>query len=360
MDLESHLADFSRRDWEEPTDDGPVRFAMIGMGWWTRTQAIPAVADADYCETTVVVSRTEAKAAEAAELDDSIEHAITGEDYHDGVAADAYDAVYVCTPNGAHLEYVETAVDLGKAVLCEKPMEATVERAEAIVEATAGDDVTEMIAYRMHTEPAVRRAKEAIDAGLIGDPVSVHGHMSQRLPEMFPDTDHWRFKRALSGPGVTIMDIGLYPLNTTRFVLDADPVAVSGTTTSTHEAFSDVPDEYASFTLQFPDDVVAVATASQNAYQSSHLKVVGTEGEVTVEPAFFHRQPRGLTIARGGTRIDHTFEQVDQMREEFDYFANCLLTGRKPHADAEHGLVDMEVMMAIYESGETGEVVQLE
>jgi xylose dehydrogenase (NAD/NADP) len=156
------------------------------------------------------------------------------------------------------------------------------------------------------------------------------------------------------------MDIGLYPLNTTRFLLGADPVEASGKTVSTHDAFADVPDEHAAFTLRFPDDVIATATASQNAYQSSYLKVVGTEGEVTVEPAFFHRQPRGLAIARGDTRIDHEFEQVDQMLEEFDYFANCLLTGRDPYADAEHGLVDMEVMMAIYESGETGEPVALE
>jgi len=360
MDVESHLRSFTRRDWEEPIDDGPVRFAMVGLGWWTREMAIPAVADSDYCETTVIVSRSKEKAVESTALADSIEHGLSGEEYHAGVAADAYDAVYVCTPNAAHLEYVRTAAELGKGVLCEKPMEASVERAREVAAACDDADVPDMVGYRMQTEPAVRRAKELIEAGVVGDPVCVHGHMSQRLPEIFPDTGHWRYRRELSGPGATIMDIGLYPLNTARFLLDADPVAVQGATHSSHDAFEDVPDEYAAFTLQFPDHVYAACTASQNAYRSSHLKVVGTAGEVTIEPAFFDRQDRRLTLRSGGTTVDHAFEQVDQMREEFDYFGNFVLTGRKPSPDTEHGLVDVETMAAIYDAADRGSVVTLE
>ena len=357
MDIESHLRSFTRRDWEEPTDGGPVRFAMVGLGWWTREQAIPAAVDSDYCEPTVLVSRSKEKAESYTDLAESIEHGLDGAEYHDGVAADAYDAVYVCTPNAAHLEYVRTAADLGKGVLCEKPMEASVERARDLAAACADAGVPDMVAYRMQTEPAVRRAKELLGSGLLGDPVSVHGHMSQRLPQIFPDTDHWRYRRELVGPGATIMDIGLYPLNTTRFLLEADPVAVQGATRSPDEAFADVPDEHAAFTLQFPDDVLAACTASQNAYRSSHLKIVGTEGEVTIEPAFFDRQDRRLTVRSGGTALDHTFEQVDQMREEFDYYGNCVLTGRDPYPDAAHGLVDVETMVAIYEAAERGEAV---
>jgi predicted dehydrogenase len=53
------------------------------------------------------------------------------------------------------------------------------------------------------------------------------------------------------------------------------------------------------------------------------------------------------------------FEQVNQMTEEFDYFAHCLLTGTRPHPDAEHGLVDMQVMQSVYEAAERGETVEV-
>ncbi len=348
--------DFTERDWQAIDEAGPVRFAMIGLGWWTRAEAVPAVAESAFCETTALVSSSKEKAREATDLADSIEHALTYEEFHDGAVADAYDAVYICTPNALHLPYVETAAELGKNVLCEKPMEATVERAREIVDIADDNGIKVMIAYRMQTEPAVRRARDVVDAGLIGDPVIVHANMSQPLLEVIPDPDQWRLDPALSG-GATIMDIGLYPINTTRFVLGADPVAVQGRTAYGHEAFADVGDEHAAFTLVFPDNVYAACTASQNAYQSSHLRVTGTRGEVEIDPAFYNRQDRGFRASIGGETYDIDFDQVNQMTEEFDYFAHCLLTDTRPHPDADHGLVDMRIMKAVYDAADHDEPV---
>jgi xylose dehydrogenase (NAD/NADP) len=352
MELATHLSGFTRRDWQEIEAGGPVRFAVVGLGWWARDMAIPAVADSTFCETTVVVSSDAGKAREVARETDTAEHGITYEAFHEGAAAEAYDAVYVATPNALHLPFVETAAELGKDVLCEKPMEVSVERAETLVERCTDAGVALMVAYRMHTEPAVRRARELLDSGLLGEPVFVHSNMSQRiLRDVNPDPDQWRLDPDLSG-GATVMDIGLYPLNTTRFVLGTDPVAVRAVTRQSHEAFADVGDEHVAFTLEFPGDVIATCTASQNAHQSSFLRITGTEGEVAISPAFSARQPRGFELSSGGVTVDYEFENVDQMREEFDYFAHCLLTGTSPEADGEHGLVDMRVMERIYEAAE--------
>ena len=352
MELADHLSGFTRRDWQEIDDGGPVRFAMVGLGWWTLDMAIPAVETADFCETSVVVSGDERKAAAVAEGTESVEHGITYDEFHDGVGADAYDAVYVATPNALHLPFVETAAALGKDVLCEKPMEVSVERAESLVERCTDAGVTLMIAYRMHTEPAVRRARELLQSGFVGSPVLVHSSMSQRiLRDVNPNPDQWRLDPDLSG-GATVMDIGLYPLNTTRFVLESDPGSVQAVTRQSHEAFADVGDEHVAFTLAFPDDVLATCTASQNAHQSSFLRITGTEGELRITPAFSGRQPRGFELSYGGVTVDYDFEDVDQMREEFDYFAHCLLTDTAPYSDGEHGLVDMRTMARIYEAAD--------
>jgi len=350
--------DDAGRDWQTIDEGGPVRFAMIGLGWWTRAEAIPAVEASSFCETTAVVSSSTEKARDALDLADSIEHALTYEEFHDGVATEAYDAVYICTPNALHLPYVETATRLDKDVLCEKPMEATVSRAREIVALAEDHDIEVMIAYRMQTEPVVRRAREILRSGLIGDPVMVHGNMSQPLLEIISDPGQWRLDPDLSG-GATVMDIGLYPINTARFVLDADPTAVQAQITYRHDAFADVGDERAAFTLVFPDGVYAACTASQNAYQSGHLRVTGTEGEVVIDPAFFAGQDHGFRVSVGDEHDTIDCEQVNQMVEEFDYFAHGLLTGTVPYPDAEHGLVDMCVMRAIYEAGERDDAVEL-
>lgn len=360
MDIQGYLDEFTRRDWQQAdAETEPIRLAMVGLGWWVREMAIPAVREATHCETTVLVSRDKDDAEALAAEQEGIEAGLSTEEFHDGRARDAYDAVYICTPNATHLPYVESAAEFEKAVLCEKPMEATVKRAEQMVEVATEGEITLMVAYRMHTEPAVRRMRDLLADGVLGDPVQLHGHMSQPLLEVIPNPDQWRLDPEMAGWGSTVTDIGLYPLNTARYLLEEDPIAVQGTMSSHTDAFADVPDEHAAFTLEFPEGVTAVCTASQHAAQSSHISVVGTEGTARIDPAFFPDEPRTLTVSRNKTTIQTTFDQIDQMREEFDYFADCLLTGRQPDADGEHGLVDMQVMQAIYEAAEEEQRVSI-
>ena len=179
MTLEQYLDRFAERDWQS-TEDGTVRFALVGLGWWVREEVLPALEDADLCEATVLVSSSAEKAESVADGAD-VAAGVDYEAFHDGAAADRYDAVYVCTPNAVHLPYVRTAAELDRAVLCEKPMEATAERAEEMVAVCERNDVPLMVAYRMQTAPAVRRARELVADGFVGDPVHVLSDNSQRL-----------------------------------------------------------------------------------------------------------------------------------------------------------------------------------
>ena len=358
MEFESILDSGCHRDWQTVGPDGiePVRFAVIGMGWFTRKRVLPGLADAEFCTAGITVSSTTEKAERVATEFEGVDRGISYEEFHDGVATDLYDAVYVCTPNALHLPYVRTAADLGKAVLCEKPMERDAERSQEMVDVCADAGVPLMIAYRMHTEPAVRRLREIVNAGLIGEPVEVYGSMSQRMLEhVDPNPNQWRLDAELAGGGA-LFDIGLYPLNTARFVLGADPIAVSGRTRSTHEAFDEV-EESVTCTVEFPEEVFATCSASHNARQSSTFRVTGTEGHVAVEPAFFQKEQRVLHVSRGDGRLSVALEKVDQMREEFDYFADRIRSGEAIHADGEHGLVDVETMEAVYRAVERREWV---
>ncbi|WP_152042466.1 D-xylose 1-dehydrogenase Gfo6 [Salinigranum salinum] len=361
MDLDAVLEESCARDWQtvDPDTVDRVRFAVIGLGWFTRGRALPALTDSDLCEPTVLVSSSTEKAQRVAAETAGADHGITYDEFHDGVATDAYDAVYVCTPNALHLAYVETAATYGKDVLCEKPMERDSDRARRLRDAAVEAGIDLMVAYRMHTEPAVRRARELVEAGYIGDPMSVTGDMSQRLLDRVnPDPDQWRLDEDLAGGGA-LFDIGIYPLNTARFLLDADPVAVTGKTASSHDAFDEV-DETVSFSVEFPDEVYANCYASHNARQSSSITVTGTEGQVRVEPAFFQDQARQLHVSRGDGRATVTLTPVDQMREEFDYFADRVRGSDSIHPDGTHGLVDMRVMEAIYEAAEIDRWISVE
>jgi len=359
--MEAHLDDyfdeFTRRDWQtiEPDAvDEPVRLALVGLGWFTREWALPGIQRSAFTEATVATD-VDPDAVDAL-ADEHDLAGLTPEEFRDGAAVDEYDAVYVATPNATHLDYVETAAAQGKAVLCEKPLEATLDRAERLVAACEDAEVPLMVGYRMQTDPAVRRVKELLQAGFVGDVVHVHANMSQvMLGEVGTPGDQWRLEHDLSG-GCALMDIGIYPLNTTRFVLEADPTRVIGHTRSEDEAFGEV-DEHAAYQLEFPGQVHALCTASQNAQHASRLEITGTEGQLVLDPAFYEREDRGVRIVRDGVEADLDFEQVHQLEEEFAYFGHQLLADADFYPDGHHALTDMRVLDAVYESADTGSPV---
>jgi xylose dehydrogenase (NAD/NADP) len=298
--------------------------------------------------------------------DDTIERSLTYDEFVDGEATDAYDAIYVCTPKAFHKEYVEAAADHGKAVLCEKPLEATVERAEELVAVADAGGIPLMTAYRMQTYLDVRRMRELIQAGAIGTPMAVQGEMTQVMVEtVSEDTSDWRVDPEVAGYGASVMDLGIYQLNTARFVLNAEPVAANASMRSDSQTFSEVPDEAASFLVEYSDGTSATCIASQNAKLSGHFSVIGTEGELTIDPIFLAQTPQILTLRRGeqqSVTVDTGRRDLmsDEMTEEFDYFADRVLRGENIGPGGEHGLQDMQTLRAIYEAAERGNRVTIE
>ncbi|WP_317175969.1 D-xylose 1-dehydrogenase Gfo6 [Halomontanus rarus] len=351
--VSEHYEQFPTRDWGlevDPAKREPVRFALIGLGLFTRNSILPAIGRSALADATVLVSGSKDKAERVAE-ETGIDTGITYEQFHDGRAKDEYDAAFVCTPNALHLPYIETCADLGKAVLCEKPMAATVDGAREIVAVSEQAEIPIMIAYRLQTNPGVRWCRALVRDGYIGTPIHCRGSMSQRLFEVRePDRDQWRLQPDLSG-GAAMIDLGIYPLNTARFVLNADPVTVQAFADSPDEVFDKV-DEHISFEIRYDNDALLAGTASQNAYEAGHLHITGTKGEIILESAFMNPVIVRVDSDYGEERIP--FDEVDEVYEEIEYFASCLLADQEPLPDAKHGLADMKAIEAIYRSAEYG------
>lgn len=346
---------FADGDWPVPDGDpapDPVRLALVGLGEFTTGWVAPSAAASRYTTVGAVVSGSPDVAARAAETHDAT--ALSYEAFADGTATDDYDAVYVSTPNATHTDHVRTAAAQGKAVLCEKPVAATLEGARTVRDVCAEAGVPLQVAYRLQTDPVVRWARAAVRAGAVGEPVHARGTMGQDLFEQVsPDPDQWRLDHDLSG-GAALIDLGLYPLNTTRFLVDRDPTAVTATTASPDDRFADV-DQHVAFTLAFGDGLQAAHTASQLSARADHLELVGTAGRLVLEPAFFgdvtarlERPDREVTVA---------FPEVNEMRRQLEYFGAHVIRGADPEPDGDHALVDAAVVDACYRAARTGERV---
>ena len=335
------FTDVRERDWDTGAD-GTVRLAVVGCGGFARGVVLPAIDACDYVEATVGVSGSadnrEAVAEHGLETTDY-------DDYADGALADAYDAVYVATPNRLHLPHVETAADHGKHVICEKPLEATPERAERAVDTCERAGVRLMTAYRMQADPLVRRLREFIDDGGVGTVQKLAGDFTFPVLLGSRGPDQWRLDPELAGGGA-LVDVGIYHLNTARFLLDADPERVSGHT-RTGGPFEGV-DEHVTFRVEFAD-ATGTFTASFSGHSNADFTMYGTDGIVRLSDAFQPGRDRRLVVETDA-RYELTGAGGDEIREEFDYFAHALLTGREIAPDGRDGLTDVRLLDAVYES----------
>ncbi|MEF8852382.1 MAG: D-xylose 1-dehydrogenase Gfo6 [Haloarculaceae archaeon] len=347
---------FEERDWAREVTGDPVRFAVVGLGWFGPDVAIPAIAESDYCETTVCVSGDKDKAERVAD-ENGAHHGITYDEYADGEAVEAYDAVYVVTPNALHLPHVETAAEHGKDVLCEKPLEATAERARQCVDVCADAGVELMTAYRMHAARSVRYARGLVADGVVGDPVHTRGAFSYNLVAAGESMDQWRLDPDLAGGG-PLMDLGVYPLNTSRFVLDSDPTAVHASVVDGPPEFDGL-EEYCAFTMEFPGGPVAACDTGYRVAGDNYFEVGGTHGRLRIDDPFSVDADRTITVRADGEEVVAEVEEPSEMVEEFDYFATALRSDKEFGPDGEHGAFDVAITEAIYESAEAGERVEL-
>lgn len=335
------------RDWDT-TIDTTIRFAVVGLGGFARGVALPAIAESNYCETTAVVSGDDEKRdAVAADRDAK---GLSYDEYDDGVADDTYDAVYVATPNRLHLPYARTAAERGKAVICEKPLEATPERAHELCSACA--DVPLMTAYRMQTDPLLRSVRAFLHDGGIGKVFRAEGEFTYPvLASRGPD--QWRLDSHLAGGGA-LMDVGVYPLNTTRFLL-GDVTWVDGITRS-DGPFNEV-DEHVEFHVGFANTVGSF-TASFSGHAGTRLALRGMEGRLELTSVFEPNTERRLVVERGDQQL--TLKAgVNEVCEEFDYFAHAVATDGEIEPDGADGVRDVELMTAVYEAAAEGTRIEV-
>lgn len=345
---------FESRDWPEPSG-GTVRLALVGLGEFTRQWVAPSVEAAEYAAVGAVVSGSPETAEQLGEEYGA--RVLSYETFLDGDGIDAYDAVYIATPNATHERYVRAAANQGRPILCEKPLAATKESARAMCAACSDANVTLQVAYRLQTDPVVRWAREAVRSGVIGTPRHAHATMAQDLfTAVSPDPDQWRLDPELSG-GAALIDLGIYPLNTLRFLCETDPKAVSANTASDDDRFEDV-DERVAFTVTFDDGTLASCTASQYSARGDYLEVIGTTGKLVLQPAFFGEVTARLERDDVGAEV--SLPAVNEMREQIDYFASHVLREAAPEPDGRHGLVDLAAIDAAYQSAARGTTIPIQ
>jgi glucose-fructose oxidoreductase len=264
----------------------------------------------------------------------------------------AVDAVYIGLPNHLHCAYSVLAAEAGVHVLCEKPMAVSAAECEEMIHAARVHRVKLMIAYRLHFEEANLRALELVRSRRLGEPRLFGSTFTMQVK-----TGNIRTQQAAGGG--TLFDIGIYCLQAARQLFGSDPIEVFATSASSDDPRFREVDEMTSAILRFPGNRVAAFTASFGAADVSSYRIVGTKGDLRVEPAYEYQGglAHHLTVAGRSTR--RRFAKRDQFAAELIYFSECVLRDLEPEPSGLEGMVDVRIIEALRFSASTGRSVPL-
>jgi predicted dehydrogenase len=332
-----------------------IWFAVVGLGKIAQGSVLPAFANCKHAKLVALVSRDRKKATRLARKF-GVESSYTNDEYAACLADPDVSALYIATPPGDHAHLTFAAAQAGKHVLCEKPLAAKSEQSAAMVEACRKKGVLLMTAYRKYYEPGTLYLKQLIRSGKLGRIDAIHTAFSELYSPGVSQS--WLVDPKLAGGG-PLMDLGVYCVNTSRWLVDANPSEVSAQSW-VHDAskFQEV-EEGISFRLGFPSGLLVHGSSTYSAALSSFILVQGTKGWASLTPVFPFDEDRRLTGKIAKREFARTFRVIDEFAIEIDAFANAILNKRSVEADGVEGHRDMIIMEAIYESARTQRPVNI-
>lgn len=335
----------------DKVDAKKVRYAVVGLGWIAQEMVLPAFKNARNSEVAALVTDDPAKAQELGEKYQVSQ--TLGYSGYDGLLRSGFiDAVYIALPNNMHKDYAVRAARAGIHVLCEKPMADSVAECEEMIQVCEQNDTKLMIAYRLHFEPANLKAIEMVKKGEIGEPRIFSSVFSQQVAD-----GNVRLKRGLGGG--PLMDMGVYQINGSRYLFRDEPLEVVGVGAKNGDGRFTEVHEMVTGILRFPGDRVAVFTCSFGAAAADAYQVVGTKGELWLQPAFGYHANSKLRIKVEGEEEETSFDKVDQFGAEIEYFSTCILNNAEPEPSGYEGLADARIIEALLQSMRSGSPVKL-
>jgi predicted dehydrogenase len=325
-----------------------VRWGVLSTAGIGMKKVLPAMQKGDWVELSAIASRDLHKAEEAAR---ALGIAKAYGSYEELLADPQIEAIYNPLPNQLHVPWSIKAAEAGKHVLCEKPISMTVAEARSLLAVQQRTGVIIGEAFMVRTHPQWLRARELVASGRIGPLRSIQGFFS------YFNTDPKNIRNIAECGGGALMDIGCYPINTSRFLFGEEPLRVSSLLEK-DPTFQ--TDRLTSALLEFPSGH-AMFTCSTQLVPYQRMQLLGTKGRIEIEIPFNAPNDRpcrifvddGRDLFGGGITVE-TFPTCDQYTIQGDVFSKALREGAPVPVPLTDAIKNMAVIEAVFRSAKSG------
>jgi len=316
-----------------------MRWGIIGTGGIARTFA----ADLEHTDSGTVAAVGSRRQATADEFGERFGVPNRHDSYEALVEDPDVDVVYVSTPHPMHHPDALLALRAGKHALVEKPFTMNAAEAEELVAEARDRGLFLMEAMWARFLPHIREIRRLLAEGVLGDIVTVHADHAQWFEE---DPEFRLFAPELGGGAQ--LDLGIYPVSFASMVLGA-PNRVR---VLSDPAFTGV-DAQTSILLGYESGAHAVLNSTLRAAGTTRAAIVGTEGRIEIDGAFY--QPVSFTLIPRQGEPQRMFDPPAEggLRHEADEVARCIGAGEleSPEMPLDETVAIMRTMDAVIEGG---------
>lgn len=325
-----------------------VRWGILGTAAIGLKKVIPGMRRAANVEVAAIASRDLAKAEDAARTL-GITRAYGS--YEELLADSQIEAVYNPLPNQLHVEWSIKAAEAGKHVLCEKPLGLNAGEARKLLAVQHRTGVRIGEAFMVRTHPQWLLVRELVASGRIGQLRSSVGVFS------YFNTDPANIRNSTETGGGALMDIGCYPITTSRFIFGEEPRRVLGLIEKDPQMKID---RLTSAILDFPSGQSVFTCSTQLVpYQRSHF--LGTQGRIEIEIPFNAPNDRPCRLLLddgrdlfGGGIVTEEFPICDQYTIQAEVFSRAIRGDADVPVGLDDAIKNMAVIDAIFRSGDSG------
>jgi predicted dehydrogenase len=340
-----------------------VRYGVVGCAGIgnTHAEAVNETPDAEL----VACCDLDEDAAETFTEDHGVDHQFTSAT--EMIESADVDAVSICTPSGTHADLTVECAEAGADILCEKPLDVTVERVNRMLEAADREGVTLAGVYQWRTFAASRFTRATIADGQLGDLVLGDTTVKWFRSQGYYDSAAWRGTRDMDG-GV-LMNQAPHQIDRLQWLGGGVESVTANVETLEREMESE---DTAAILLRFENGALGTIEATTTTPAGrSNTSLDGTQGSIGLEnDALTHYE-----LADETGEIDHFGRDTETLDPdlsayEFEYgeghvgvvgdFVAAIRDGREPMVPAEEARQAIDINLAAYRSAKTGEEIDLE
>jgi myo-inositol 2-dehydrogenase/D-chiro-inositol 1-dehydrogenase len=266
------------------------------------------------------------------------------------------DAVLIASSTDTHSDLIEAATAAGKAVLCEKPVDLSLERAKACLEAAAQTGKPVMIGFNRRFDPNFGALKAASGAGEIGKAELLSITSFDPAP---PPVSYIKVSGGL------FRDMMIHDFDMANFVMGERPVTIRAVGSSIVDPeIGEAGDvDTAVVTMTYADGKIAVIKNSRRAVYGydQRVELLGSEGLLQAENMLENTVVKSTTAGVSSAKPTYFFLEryMPAYAVEWEAFAAAMLDGAPMPVTLEDGIAALAMAEAATESAKSGEAVEV-